>query len=304
MDWSQVRQSLLGPGKKSIVPPRVKLPILPIAVTKFTQEANKQETSARELGKIVESDSGLTCELLRQVNSCARGMSQKASSAAQAISLLGIRESHLFLTTKAVVRAMRGRESKLINLRDFWNTNLERALLAREVAALLRADVETAFAAAMLQDFLLPALTNDLFPKYLDFAQPKTDEPVSLVKYEKQAHGWNHAEAAARIMLDWDFPDELVCCVFLHHRGLGLLGDKQFGRTAATAVAVSALIPDAIRQIPTGLDQLVQLDQKWKAFDLIKIAEKVDAEFQEMSAGASNPFSLLRRCKKALSGAR
>lgn len=301
MDWSKVRESLLPTGKRSVVPPQVKLPILPIAVTKFSQKAKNPQVTASELGRIIEADSGLTCELLRNVNSSARGMRQKASSATQAISLLGIRESDLFLTTTAVQRSMRDRESKLMNVRNFWNTNLERAIFAREIAVLLGADQETAFAAAMLQDFLLPALTNDLMNKYLDFTKPEFEEEIRLDQYEKRTLGWEHTEAAGQIMLAWEFPDELICCVLLHHRGLKLLSDRRLGKTPAAAVALSALIPDAIRQVPSGLEQLARLDEKWPAFNLMKIAETVDEEFQESSMGASNPFSFLRRCQKTLS---
>ena len=300
MNWSSMRRLLLSNETRSVLPPRVKVPILPIAVTKFSQKAKKPDTTAVELGRIIEADSGLTCQLLRHVNSSARGMRQKASSAAQAIGLLGIGESELFLTTKAVQMAMRGRESKLINVRDFWNTNLERAIFAREVAGLLGADQETAFAAAMLQDFLLPALTNDLITKYLDFSKSDSEAPIDLVQFESQLFGWDHAEAAARLMLAWEFPDELICCVRLHHRGLKLLSDPQLGKTSAAAVAVSALMPDAIRQTPDGLRKLVRLDEKWSKFDLLKIAEIVDEEFRDTSGEASNPFSFLRRCQKAL----
>ena len=303
MDWSALRQSLLGTKSRRLVPPRVKLPILPLAVAKFSQAADAPNASPAVLGKIVETDSGLTCELLRYVNSSARGLSQKASTAQQAIALLGIRESKLYLLTKAVERAMRGRESKLINLRDFWMTNLERAVFAQQVARLLGADVDVAFAAGMLQDFLLPALTNDLFPVYLEFTKQQNERPIGLADYENRKQGWGHAEAAAHIMFGWGFPDDLVCCTFLHHQGLKLLKDERFNRTAAAAVAVSALMPDALRQVPDGLEQLIELDRRWKPFSLMEIAETVDRGFQELSAGPPNPFSFLRRCRKALASA-
>ena len=103
-------------------------------------------------------------------------------------------------------------------------------------------------------------------------------------------------------MLAWGFPDELVCCALLHHRGLKLLADKTLGRTPAAAVAVSALIPDALRQVFNGMDQLIALDSKWPSFDLMAAAEQVDREFQELSpVTGANPFSFLRHCRKALS---
>lgn len=301
MNWTALRCSLLGEKNRSILPPRVKLPVLPLAVMKFSKKAEEPDVTPRELGKIIESDSGLTCELLRYVNSSARGMRHKASSAQQAISLLGVRESKLYLLTAAVRRSMRGGDWKLINIRDFWATNLERALLAQEVARLLGADTETAFSAAMLQDFLLPSLTNGLLPKYLKFLNERDQQPVSLTSFEKKAHGWDHTEAAANVMLRWEFPDELICCVRLHHHGVKLLNDPRLGRTAVAAVAVSALLPDALRQVPDGFQRLFELDAKWPGFDLMQIARIVHNEFQNRCPGTTNAFSLLRRCRSQTS---
>ena len=153
----------------------------------------------------------------------------------------------------------------------------------------------------MLQDFLLPSLTNDLFPTYFKFTENRDDNPVDLHQFEQQAQRWDHAEAAAQIMFGWGFPDELICCVLLHHRGLKLLNNKQLGRTSVSAVAVSALMPDGFRQVAGGMEQLIALDSKWPAFDLLAAAKQVDREFQELSPVGDNPFSFLRNCRIAMS---
>ena len=59
-------------------------------------------------------------------------------------------------------------------------------------------------------------------------------------------------------------------------------------------------MPDPLKQIPSGLDQLVKLGKKWKAFDLVKIADLVDREFAELSPVDNSQFSFRRYCQKAL----
>jgi serine/threonine-protein kinase len=300
IDWTKTREALLSTREKATLPPQVKLPMLPLAVSKFSQRADDPEASPRELAALIESDSGLTTELLKYVNSSAVGLSRKASSALQAMTLLGVRETKLHLLTYAFQRAMKKRESKLINIDNFWAANLERALLAREVARLLKADTELAFAGGMLQDFLLPAVTNDLFPAYYRFTKEQTERDVHLVDFERETFKWDHAETGAHLMHGWGFPDDLVCCVLLHHRGLRLLADKQLGRTAAAAVAVSALMPGPLRQVHDGMAQLLRLEQAWAGFDLLAVAECVDENYQVISPGPPNPFSFLRVCRKTL----
>ena len=199
-DWKGLRRSLLGDRSRSVVPPRVKLPVLPLAMLKFSRKAEEPDACHYELARIIETDSALTTELLRYVNSAAIGLRHRVSSAQQAISILGISLVKLHLASVAIRRSMRKRESKLINIPNFWNANLERALFAREVAKLIGGDRDLAFAAGLLQDFLLPPLTNDLFPNYFRFTKEHVDQPIGLTQFERQTLGWDHAEAAAQIM--------------------------------------------------------------------------------------------------------
>jgi serine/threonine-protein kinase len=195
---------------------------------------------------------------------------------------------------------MRACKSRLINIQSFWTTNLERALFAREVARLLRANAELAYAGSMLHDFLLPLLCNEMFDVYLTYAQSPEDDRRPLVDYEKEMHGWDHALAAAQVMLDWKFPDDLICCVLLHHGGLAVLSDLEIGRSAAAAVAVAGLVPDPLRQSGDGLAELLKLQSIWPAFDLPKIAADVQTKFEALSPQADMHFSLSRRLEKHL----
>lgn len=226
-------------------------------------------------------------------------MRTKVTSVQQALVLLGIRTTRLYLTTSGIKQALKSSSSKLINFQNFWATNLERALFAREVAKLMKADAELAFTAAMLQDFLLPLLTNQLLDTYLDFTSNR-DQFSSLAGFERDKLRWDHSEAAAQVMHAWHFPDELVCCVGLHHRGLGILEDDQLRNTSAAAVAISSMIPDPLRQEVKGIEKLVELESNWREFRLLALAEKVDAEFQAMAIQTKNHFSFLRVCRQTL----
>ncbi len=303
IDWKRIRVGALGEQPKSVLPPRVKMPVLSLALQKFTKRAEEPDANAKELGALIEADAGLTCELLRYVNSASTGLKVRASSAQQAISALGIRESKLFLISTGVKQAQRNIESKLINIPNFAIANLERALFAREVAKLLKADAELAFSAAMLQDFVLPVVSNQMFPTYLDFSKAQQESSVDLVTLEQKKFQWDHAVAAAQVMFGWGFPDDLICCVVNHHAGLGILKNAQLGKSAVAAVAIAGLVPEPMQQVPKGLDQLVRLDSAWPDFCLLDMAKTVQQQFEEMSPGARNPFPLLKRCEKACSSA-
>jgi serine/threonine-protein kinase len=300
INWTSVREEVLKELAVAALPPTLQLPALPHAVTQFVQQANDPKATQKELAAIIETDTGLTLELLKHVNSAFMGLRQKASSAQQALSLLGLRPSTMFLITAGMQAAVRAKKSKFINQACFWNASLQKALFAREVAKLLRADPNLAFSGALLQDYLLPVLTNEKFDEYVNFVKDREKKPANLSDYENELFGWNHAVAGACLAHRWHLPDDLVCCVLYHHHGLKLLAHPQLGRSAAAAVAVSALLPDQLRQQYSGLEQLVLLEKKWTAFNIEAIAAKVDELHAEMGMGVHNDFPLLRRCKPAL----
>ncbi len=298
--WSKIIEEQLAGRSISILPPTLKLPALPLAVTQFLEKSRQPETSLKELSRIIETDSGLTLELLRFVNSAYIGLRHKASTVMQALSLLGQRQSTAFLVTTGMEAAVRARKSKLINQNCFWNACMQKALFAREVAKLLQADQDMAFAGAMLQDFLLPVLTNDLLDVYLNFIQNRDQQTQVITEYEQQQFGWDHALAGACLAHRWYLPEEIVCCILLHHQGLKLLVDPELKRTSAAAVAVSALLPCQLRQNFSGLEQLLLLEQKWPAFNLDEIVNRVDEIHLASGLGVHNEFPLARRCKPAI----
>ncbi len=300
IQWTKFRQQLIGEQYESVMPPRVKLPTLPQALLEFNRKAEDPNAGPAELGKIIESDTGLTCDLLRYVNSSTFGLRTKASTAQQAIAMLGIRPAKLFLMSAGVEHAIKASKSKLINLQTFCLTNLERALFAKAIARRLRADGDLAYAASMLQDFLLPTLTNELFEIYFKYAQTPENVRRPLVDYEKSALGWDHAFATGQVLMGWKFPDDLACCVLLHHGGLGVLCDPELGRSAAAAVAVAGLMPDILRQSGDGLSLLMKLNDIWPGFELLDVAQQVAEQMEAMSPLAGQHVTLARRLEKLL----
>ena len=195
--------------------------------------------------------------------------------------------------------ALRSRKSKLINHQAFWNASLQKALFAREVACLLKADADVAFAGALLQDFLLPVLTNAMTDEYVEFVHARAGLPETLCEFEQKRFTWDHALAGGILASSWHLPDDLVCCILYHHSGLRILAHPQLGRTAVAAVALSAMLPEPLRQHYHGLELLAKLEMKWPAFQLERLAEEVDRQHEVMNLGVPNDYPLSRRCKSA-----
>jgi HD-like signal output (HDOD) protein len=297
VDWATIREEALAGLTLSSLPPKVQLPALPYAVTLFVQRSRDEAVPLQELASILETDSGLTIKLLRYVNSTFLAVQKKVGSVLQALSLLGCEHSRQFVITAGMEAAIRSQNSRLINQNAFWSNNLRKAIFSREVALLLDADPEFAFLGALLQDYLLPVLTNDLFDDYLEFVPARDTTAQTLSEFEQFRFGWDHTLVGACLACDWSLPDELVCCIRYHHSGLSILSDPRLGRSPVAATALSALLPDQFCRHHHGLELLAQLEGHWPDFNLERLAESVDAQYLQMSLGIQNDFPLLPLCK-------
>lgn len=298
INWTEKREALLGMVSEPHLLPDIKLPILPQALVEFSNLADDPRCEIRRLASVVESDTGLTCQLLKAVNASVNGLRHRISSANHAIVTLGIQRTKLQLITVALRNSLPAKQLKVINLATFWNANLERAIFARQIARLLKADEYLAFSAALLVDFLLPVLTNDRADRYIEFLQQTEIAPCELCQFEQQHFGYDHAAAAARVMFEWGFPDDLICCVMLHHQGLTVLADPDLHQSAAAAVAVASLVPDPLRQSAAGLKELQNLSEVWNAFDLEQIAENVYQEYTPQALDSANYIPLRGHVRK------
>ncbi|HEY2251271.1 MAG TPA: HDOD domain-containing protein, partial [Planctomycetaceae bacterium] len=126
INWARLVQGALGQFTTPVLPPNMKLPALPQAVTQFIQASSDPDMDLGVLGKIIETDSGLTLELLKHVNSAHIGLRTRASTARQALSLLGLKPTRNLLITVGTRAAIQSRQSRLINQNCFWIAALQK----------------------------------------------------------------------------------------------------------------------------------------------------------------------------------
>ncbi len=264
----------------------------------FSARARKPEVTVRELSEVVECEPLLTAELLRNVNSCLRGLRQKVDSVHQAIALLGIPNSTTILLTSALSNAMQQVESPLISTSDFRRETVERALFARETARYLGLNSTTAYTAAMLQDIMLPTLTRRYQIDYYEYLNSR--DPRNLAEFEKDRFGWTHAEITAKTLLNWGFSNTLALAVLQHHDNSEELLRTEDEIPLGFSVSCSSLLMDVMRQSPNGVLKLMDLQSINQRFQVMEIAASVDQAISELSPNLHNPVSLVHRLQNAM----
>jgi HD-like signal output (HDOD) protein len=280
MNWTELRQQRLGELATRKLPVKVELPPLPHVVSQVCQRANDPHCTAQDLAILLEKDMALTCDILKHVNSAANGLRNKSSTARKALTMLGVAKTRLFLITTVLEQNMQKSKSPILQTRRFCDTALERALLAKEIAGRLKQDTDLAFAAALLQDFVVPAVSVAKLSHYRQFASQLATTGGSLNQLEQQAFGWSHADCAARLMLCWGFPDDLICCVLLHHQLDDIWGNDQIKNSPLVAVSLSSLLPSHLEPSIAPISKLASFTRDHLGLELAALAETVHQQLE------------------------
>ena len=287
-NWEQIVADAVSVRPTLALPRNFKLPCIPQSVIEFTAISKDPNAGPRELAAPIEVDAALTSGLMRQVNSTALGVRQAIVSVKQAINLLGPKRTKTLVLTTALQTATAGMTSRLINTNQFQKMNRIRADFARRAAREIGADAEAAYLAGLLQDFMLPILTEAFHVDYIKALEPGRE----LVQQEMELFGWHHAQVGAMVMYDWGFPAELVNCVLLHHDEKRVLADRSLLESSVGATVASACLPDSFWESPTGFDTLLAIQEELCDFNPLAIAAEVDQELLGIDPAREHPDSL------------
>src|SRR5688572_15868358 len=122
------------------------LPGLPQSAVRLLELSQDQENGPFQFAVPIESDPGLTSQVLRFVNSSYFGFRQEICSVKQAISLVGMRTIKNFALWSAVFGLMPNPQCGPFDLRSLWQDSLRRGIFARRFGKCLGlADSEDLF---------------------------------------------------------------------------------------------------------------------------------------------------------------
>jgi len=225
---------------------RAQLPALPQSAIRLFELSQDSNNSSAEFAVPIESDPGLTSQVLRFVNSSYFGFSHEISSIKLAVSLVGIRTIKNFTLWSAVFSLMPNPKCGPFDLKSLWQDSLRRAVFARRFGKLLGLpDTEDLFAAALLQDMAVPILAKELPTEYESLFERRCGGQFGLSELEASAFGWTHADAGAFIARSWHLPEAFASLIESH----GSL-DQHVSNAAknreAVAVSLSAQLPSTV----------------------------------------------------------
>lgn len=188
------------------------LPFLPTTSSEVLSTVQEEDCDARSLTEIVQRDQTLAAHVLRISNSAAYAPQEPIVSLRQAISRLGLS----VIAEIAIAVSLRGRVFEVpghqVMVRQMWMHSAAAAVYAREIARIVRHNVEGAYMCGLLHDVGKPLVMQAL----IDVAKTRTERPVPAGIFEAAMQAY-HAPLGARLAEHWGLSDWVVEAVAYHH---------------------------------------------------------------------------------------
>ena len=232
--------------------------------------------NAQKVAGTIESDPGLTAQIMKLANSAFYGVSGKVGNTGFAVTVIGFSA----VRSLAAVNATGLDKPGVPIPADFWRHAACAAAGASAVAGIIGIPVGDAFASGLLHD-LGSALIHGFDPAaHQLLLDEHGSDGFALRQAEEIAFGLGHDAVAARVLESWKFPEEFVTAVACHH----VLPEapSKFVRVVAAGDALAALIAE---NSIDGEDPTALLEQMGIPLDKVpELVESAAARAEDIMA--------------------
>lgn len=197
------------------------LPPYPGIVAEVERELAKPEPSPARVAATLNRDPALCAAILRLANSAAVASRSEATTVAQGIVRLGLRQIRRVVLTAALVQ--RWPAHRAIDQKAFWNHSIAVALMASELPRFAASTippevVEASFTAGVLHDLGAMVLARAFPENYAYLATIRQETGRSAVSLELEHWGIDHGEVGGIVACRWHLPEPLRDAVAFHHQ--------------------------------------------------------------------------------------
>ncbi len=190
----------------------LELPFLPSTAAEVLSLCNDDLCDAQKLAGLIQRDQSLASHVLRVANSAAYAPKEPIVSLQQAVSRLGLGT----ICEISVAVSLKGRVFEVpgfqVRIRQMWMHSATSGVYAKEVARLLRRNVEGSFLCGLLHDVGRPIVLQEL----LDQARKHTQKPVPAGILEAAMDEF-HERVGAMVSERWRLAPWIAQAVGHHH---------------------------------------------------------------------------------------
>jgi putative nucleotidyltransferase with HDIG domain len=178
------------------------------------------EISVDKLIEVIQYDQAITANVLRMCNSAYYRVSKrKVHSLREGLVLLGNNQLKEIISRSTMVQFYQ-QENKGYDLGrgDLWKSAISSALISQIICKLIgKVEYSAIFTTTLLHDIGKVILNDFVWEENQKIFHLVREKGYSFEEAEKKLLGMDHAEVGAKIAALWDFPEDMVRAIRLHH---------------------------------------------------------------------------------------
>ena len=194
------------------------IPTLPAVSQKILEIVKDEDVSIKEIVTLIETDQALAAKLLKVANSAFYGCLNKVSSIDHATVILGMKEVKSILLGFSVQNFFAQHEGSLCDQTRFWR----HGIICSQVAKLLGRNFnirndETLFLIGLIHDIGKVVLDQYLYEEFEQIIEYLSANKSTFSQAEKAVIGTTHYQIAAKLLRQWQFPNDVIMPILYHH---------------------------------------------------------------------------------------
>jgi len=198
---------------------QITLPSPPTIFVQILNSIKSDDTSLKDLTRIISTDPALTAKILQLVNSSLYSLknNHKVSSTDRAVSILGTNAIKNIALSFVVADDLIGKGKVNFNIDYFWRCSVTAAVAAELLTAHLQKKNEDIFVTALLQDIGVLILYLNKGEEYKSLLEEAWMMQSSLSELERKKFGFDHQQIGSALLTAWGLPDTIAVPLRYHH---------------------------------------------------------------------------------------
>lgn len=197
----------------------IKIPPQPQILVDLQMEQVMPDPDLNQIAKLISQDVGLAGTVLKVVNSPFYGLSNRITSAKQAVNLIGLNSVINIINGLSIKSQMS--DETIVNMNRFWDTANDIAQVAMNIAKQVGyPNPDMAYLLGLFHNCGIPLLMGR-FPHYLTIMEESyAYADKRIVDIENQHLNTNHAVIGYYTAKSWNLPSVLCEVIAEHHSSL------------------------------------------------------------------------------------
>lgn len=185
------------------------LPSLPEAIIKLG-DAISNDASMETIVALVQHEPALSARVLRLANSAWYHPGHAVETIKEAIANIGLETTYQLVVVSSVIEIFQGIDSRLVNMRTFWQQSMRMACAASVVAEHLKHPTPLRIFSSGILSYIGKLILYVTIPTEMQKVLLLVmDEGIPQYHVEQQTLGLEHSELAAGLLASWRLPQQL-----------------------------------------------------------------------------------------------